>query len=115
MNGNPLYYWVMLVVSTVLVLPMVAALLTGKTPLRMRKRQAGMRLRAYGFLCWYALVPLNGVPRIAGASYETVMACTGVSFGFLVAAAVLLLLAERRDAARRASGGQAGTVEAREA
>jgi hypothetical protein len=47
---------------------------------------------------------LNGIPRVADASYETVMACMSVGFGFIAAAAVLFLLAERRDSGARAAG-----------
>jgi hypothetical protein len=76
----------------------------------MRKRQAGIRLRAYGVLCVYALMLLNGIPRIADASYETVMACVSVGFGFIAAAAVLFVLAERKDSVAQT----AGPVEPRE-
>ncbi|MFJ2717980.1 hypothetical protein [Streptomyces sp. NPDC087437] len=104
MNGNPLYHWIALAVSTALMLPTSVAMLAGWTPPWTRKRQAGMRLRAYGFLCCYALMPLNGIPRIADASYVTVMACMNVGFGFIAAAAVLFLLAERKDSRARAAG-----------
>ncbi|MFD4586194.1 hypothetical protein ACFWOY_20775 [Streptomyces sp. NPDC058423] len=110
MNGNPLYHWMALAVSTALMLPVPVAVLAGWPPPWMRKRQAGMRLRAYGFLCCYALMLLNGTPRIADASYETVMACMSVGFGFGIAAAVLFLLAERKDSVAQA----AGPVEPRE-
>ncbi|GAB2799229.1 hypothetical protein GCM10027073_33960 [Streptomyces chlorus] len=104
MNGNPLYHWIALAVSTALTLPLPVAILAGWTPPWMRKRQAGMRLRAYGLLCIYALMLVNGLPRIADASIETVMAFMNVGFGFIAAAAVLFLLAERRDSAARAVG-----------
>ncbi|MFJ8346120.1 hypothetical protein ACIQ9J_07080 [Streptomyces sp. NPDC094153] len=104
MNGNPLYHWVALAVSTALMLPVPVAMLAGWAPPWMRKRQAGMRLRAYGFLCFYALVLVNAIPRIADASYETVMACMNVGLGFIAAAAVLFLLAERKDSRAQAAG-----------
>lgn len=110
MNGNPLYHWIALAVFTVLTLPMSVAILAGWIPPWMRKRQAGMRLRAYGFLCIYAFVLVNGIPRIADASIETVMLCMNVSFGFMAAGAVLFLLAGRKDSSART----AGPVEARE-
>ncbi|WP_351237684.1 hypothetical protein [Streptomyces sp. NPDC002133] len=110
MNGNPLYHLIALAVSTALVLPVPVAMLAGWTPPWLRKRQAGMRLRAYGVLCIYALILVNSIPRIADASLETVMACMNVGLGFIAAAAVLFLLAERKD-----SGAQtAGPVEPRE-
>ncbi|MEV0982472.1 hypothetical protein [Streptomyces sp. NPDC049915] len=110
MNGNPLYHWIALAVSTALVLPVPVAILAGWTPPWMRKRQGGMRLRAYGLLCIYAFMLVNGIPRIADASFEAVMACMSVGFGFIAAAAVLFLLAARKD-----SGAQrAGAVEPRE-
>ncbi|MFJ5834147.1 hypothetical protein [Streptomyces sp. NPDC093089] len=109
-NGNPLYHWIALAVSTALMLPIPVAMLAGWTPPWMRKRQAGMRLHAYGILCIYALMLVNGVPRIADASFETVMAWMGVGFGFTAAAAVLFLLAAREDSGART----AGAVEPRE-
>ncbi|WP_157846356.1 hypothetical protein [Streptomyces anulatus] len=63
----------------------------------MRKRRAGMRLRAYGVLCVYAFLLVNSIPRIADASFDTVMACMNVGLGFIAAGVVLLLLAERKD------------------
>ncbi|MEV3958937.1 hypothetical protein [Streptomyces albogriseolus] len=100
-NGNPLYHWITLAVSTALMLPVPVAMLAGWTPPWMRKRQAGMRLRAYGILCIYALMLVNGIPRIADASFETVMICMEVGFGFTAAAVVLLLLAARKDSGAR--------------
>lgn len=104
MNGNPLYHWIALAVSTMLILPVPVAILAGWTPPWMRNQQAGMRLRAYGLLCIYALMLVNGIPRIADASIETVMACMNVGFGFTAAAAVLFLLSARRDSAARTAG-----------
>ncbi|MEU2622994.1 hypothetical protein ABZ642_33560 [Streptomyces sp. NPDC007157] len=103
-NGNPLYHWVALAVSTALMLPVPAAILAGWTPPWMRKRKAGIRLRAYGILCIYALMLFNGIPRIADASFETVMVCSSIGFGFAAAAAVLFLLSARKDSAARTAG-----------
>ncbi|WP_406385614.1 hypothetical protein [Streptomyces sp. NBC_01618] len=104
MNGNPLYHWIGLAVSTALMLPVPVAMLAGWTPPWMRKRQAGMRLRAYGFLCVYALTLINSIARIADASFETVRACMYVGFAFGAAGAVLFLLAERKDSRAQAAG-----------
>ncbi|MFG2294581.1 hypothetical protein [Streptomyces sp. NPDC048603] len=100
MNGNPMYHWMALAVSTAVMLPIPLAVLAGWTPPWMRKKRAGMRLRAYGVLCFYALMLANGVPRIADASTETVMFCMNVGFGFIAAAVLLFLLAERKDPQR---------------
>ncbi|MGI5144741.1 MULTISPECIES: hypothetical protein [unclassified Streptomyces] len=104
MNGNPLYHWIGLALATALMLPVPVAMLAGWTPPWMRKRQAGMRLRAYGFLCFYALTLVNSIPRIADASYETVMASMYAGFAFGAAGAVLFQLAERKDSRARAAG-----------
>ncbi|MEG3626363.1 hypothetical protein [Streptomyces poriticola] len=110
MNGNPLYHWTALAVATVLVVPVSAAVLAGWSPRWSRnRRQAGMRLRACGFLCCYALTLVNAVPRIADASYGTVMACTSVGFGFIGAAAALFMLAERKDSRAGSTAGLAAT------
>ncbi|MDF9816720.1 hypothetical protein [Streptomyces sp. SPB162] len=109
-NGNPLYHWIALAVYTGLLLPVAVAILAGWTPPWLRKRQAGLRFHAYGLLCVYAVMLLNGIPRIAGASSGTVLACMGVGIGLFAAAAVLFLLSERKD-----SGAQrTGAVEPRE-
>ncbi|MBX9393009.1 hypothetical protein K4749_05275 [Streptomyces sp. TRM72054] len=107
-NGNPLYHWTALAVSTALVLPVSVAILAGWTPPWMRKRQAGIRLRAYGLLCIYGLMLVNGIPRIADASIDTVMTCMYVGFGCIAGAAVMFLLAERKDSAARAAGPSTG-------
>ncbi|MFD9500028.1 hypothetical protein [Streptomyces sp. NPDC060035] len=104
MNGNPLYHWIALAVSAAFVLPVSVAMLAGWTPRWSRKRRAGMRLRAYGLLCGYALMLLNGIPRIADASYETVVVCMNVGFGFIAATAVLFMVAERKDSRAQATG-----------
>ncbi|WP_329614676.1 hypothetical protein OG244_17285 [Streptomyces brevispora] len=103
-NGNPLYHWIALAVSTALMLPVPVAILAGWTPPWMRERQAGMRLRAYGLLCIYALMLANSIPRIADASFETVMVCMNIGFGFIAAAAVLLLLSAHKDSGARTAG-----------
>ncbi|MEW1908147.1 hypothetical protein AB0442_06770 [Kitasatospora sp. NPDC085895] len=103
-NGDPLYHWTALAVSTALLLPIPVAVLAGWTPPWMRGRRAGMRLRAHGALCCYALAPLNGLPRIADASVGTVTACTAAGLGLIAAAVVLFLLAERKDANARSAG-----------
>lgn len=103
MNGNPLYHWIVLAVSTALLLPVPVAILAGWTPAWLRKRQSGLRLRAYGILCIYVLMLVHGIPRIADASFETVMVCMTVGFGFTAAAAVLFLLSARKDSGARAS------------
>ncbi|MEU6662128.1 hypothetical protein [Streptomyces sp. NPDC046821] len=103
-NGNPLYHWIALAVSTALLLPVPVAILAGWTPSWMRKRQAGMQLRAYGMLCMYALMLVNGIPRIVDVSFETVMVWMNVGFGFTAAAVVLFLLSARKDSAARTAG-----------
>lgn len=103
-NGNPLYHWIALAVSTALMVPLPVAILAGWIPPWLRERQAGMRLRAYGILCIYALMLVNGIPRVADASFETVMAWMYVGFGFTAAAAVLFLLSARKDSDARAAG-----------
>lgn len=100
-NGDLLYHWIGLAVSTVVMVPVPVAILAGWTPPWMRKRLAGMRLRAYGVLCIYAHVLVNSVPRIADASFETVMVCMNVGLGFTIACAVLFLLSADKDSGAR--------------
>ncbi|MGY3201342.1 hypothetical protein [Streptomyces sp. TE5632] len=103
-NGNPLYHWIGLAVSTVIMLPLSVAVLAGWTPPWMRERQAGMRLRAYGVLGVYACMLANGIPRIADASIDTVMTCMYVGMGFMAVAVVLFLLSARKDSVARRAG-----------
>ncbi|MFF7829922.1 MULTISPECIES: hypothetical protein [Streptomyces] len=104
MNGDPLYYWISVAVSTALLLPISTAILAGWTAPWLRKRQAGMRFRAYGALCCYALTLLNALPQATDASHNAVVACANVGFAFIATAAALFLLAKRKDkgAAREA-------------
>jgi hypothetical protein len=94
---GPTMHWVGLVGATLLILPVPVALLAGWTPLWLRNRQAGLRLRAYGILCYYALAPLNLIPRLARAPHEVIMACTGLGFAAIIGGVVLFLLAEREE------------------
>ncbi|MCX4776931.1 hypothetical protein [Streptomyces sp. NBC_01264] len=95
MNGNPLYHGIALAVGTLLVLPLALAVLGGWTPRGLRGRRLAVRPYAWAFLCLYAVMPLNAVPRMIDAPSGVVMACTGLGFGFVVAAAVCFLRAER--------------------
>ncbi|SDL02673.1 hypothetical protein [Streptomyces indicus] len=101
MNGDPLYHWTALGISTLLMLPMPVAMLAGWAPRWLRNRQAGMRLRAYGILCIYTQMLFYGIPRIADASFEAVMTCMNIGLGFLAIAAVLFLLSALKDASAR--------------
>ncbi|MFE7165966.1 hypothetical protein [Streptomyces sp. NPDC057616] len=104
MNGNPLYHWMGLAVATMGIAPLSVAMLAGWAPPGMRKRRAGLWLRACGFLCFYALTLLSAVPRIADASSATVIDCMRAGWVVIALAAVLFLLAERKDAHARAAG-----------
>lgn len=97
MNGNPLYHWIGLGIATALMVPMPAAMLLGWVPPWQKKYAAGVRLRACALLCMYGLVLANAIPRLADASYETVMACMNVGFAFIAATGVLFFLADRKD------------------
>ncbi|MDF9813018.1 hypothetical protein [Streptomyces sp. SPB162] len=110
LNGNPLYHWIALAVSTALMLPVPVGILAGWTPPWLRKQQAGLRLHAYGLLCVYAVMLVNGIPRIADASSGTVLACMSVGIGFFAAASVLFMLSARKDSRAQ----RTGAVEPRE-
>ncbi|WP_143568882.1 MULTISPECIES: hypothetical protein [Streptomyces] len=95
MNGNPLYHGIALAVGTLLVLPLPLAMLKGWTPRGLRGRRPAVRPYAAAFLCLYAVMPLNAVPRMIDAPSGAVTACTGLGFGFVAAAAMCFLRAER--------------------
>lgn len=98
MHGNPLYHWIPLGISTVLLLPLSLAVLRGWVPPWLRRHTGGLRLRAFGLLCLYAGTLANSVPRLANASYDTVLTGIAVGIGFFVLAGLFFVLAGRRDA-----------------
>ncbi len=100
MNGNPIYHLIALGVATVLMVPLPVAMLAGWTPPWLRGQRGGVRLQACGVLAIYAMVLANSLPRIADASFETVMLFTSIGLGFSVVAGVLLLLSALRNARR---------------
>ncbi|MCY0949075.1 hypothetical protein [Streptomyces sp. H27-S2] len=106
MNGNSLYHGIALAVGTLLVLPLALVVLNGWTPRGLRGRRLAVRPYAWAFLCLYAVMPLNAVPRMIDAPLGVVMACTGLGFGSVVVAAGCFLRAERasRCANSRAKG-----------
>ncbi|MEU2434325.1 hypothetical protein ABZ611_33410 [Streptomyces sp. NPDC007861] len=74
MNGNPVYHWIGLAIATAVMAPMPAAMRGWVPPWQRKKYAAGVRLRAWALLCLYGNILANGIPRLADASYETVMA-----------------------------------------
>ena len=56
------------------------------------RRTGGLRPRAYALLCLYGGMLANGVPRLANASYDVVMAAMLVGMGFYGLAAVLFVV-----------------------
>ncbi|MCC9706665.1 hypothetical protein E4N62_16135 [Streptomyces sp. MNU76] len=98
MHGNPLYHWIALAVASVLLLLPAIALLRGWVPPWMRRRHTGgLRPRAYALLCLYGGMLANGVPRLANASYDVVMAAMLAGLGFYGLAAVLFVLSAVKD------------------
>ncbi|MFJ5151602.1 hypothetical protein ACIQCF_08440 [Streptomyces sp. NPDC088353] len=84
MNGNPLYHWIAPAVSTAFMLPIPVARPAGWTPPWMRERQAGMRLRAYGFLCCYALMLATGTEKTVNGRQVQIRygTCGGSQYGW---------------------------------
>lgn len=98
MHGNPLYHWIGLAVASALMLLPAIALLRGWVPPWMRRRPTGgLRPRAYALLCLYGGMLANGVPRLANASYDVVMAAMLAGLGFYGLAAVLFLLSAVKE------------------
>ncbi|WP_371576007.1 hypothetical protein [Streptomyces sp. NBC_01314] len=97
MHGNPLYHWIALAISSVLILVPAIAILSGWVPPWMRRHTGGLRPRAYGLLCLYGGMLANGVPRLANASYDVVMVSAAFGIGSFVSAGVLFLLSALKD------------------
>ena len=96
MHGNPLYHWIALAVAGALMPAPAIALLRGWVP-RWMRRTGGLRPRAYALLCLYGGMLANGVPRLANASYDVVMAAMLVGLGFYALAAVLFVVSAVKD------------------
>lgn len=97
MHGSPLYHWIALAVASALMLTPAIALLRGWVPRWMRRRTGGLRPRAFALLCLYGGMLANGVPRLANASYDVVMAAMLVGMGFYGLAAVLFVVSAVKD------------------
>ncbi|MFJ9551302.1 hypothetical protein [Streptomyces erythrochromogenes] len=92
MNGNPAYHAIALAVATLLLLPFPVAIFAGWTPPKLPSRAAALPY-AWAMLCFYALAPINAVPRMLDASADVVMACTAAGIVPTAAAFVLLVRA----------------------
>ncbi|WP_030771870.1 MULTISPECIES: hypothetical protein [unclassified Streptomyces] len=87
--------WAGLAVFSLTMLPAGVALMTDRVPRRLRPRLAPVRLRGAAVLLIYLVAPVNAVPRLAGASPDTTLACTAAGGVFVVVGALLLGLAAR--------------------
>lgn len=101
MHGNPLYHWIALAVSSVLLLPLAIAMLSGWVPPWMRERSGGLRLRAYGLLSLYGAALANGLPRLVNASHDTITSGLAFGIGFSALAGLLFVLAGGGDSRAR--------------
>ncbi|WP_328297325.1 MULTISPECIES: hypothetical protein [unclassified Streptomyces] len=96
MNESPVYQALALVAATLLLLPFPVAIFSGWVPPRLGDRSVALPY-AWATLCVYALVPLNAVPRLLGASAAVVTLCTGAG-PLLSLAAVTCLVRSYRSA-----------------
>jgi anti-sigma factor RsiW len=109
MNGNPAIHAAFLGAATLLVVPSGAAMLCGRAPRWVRKRISAPMLRARGvmLLLIYVGALLNGLPRMAGASQDAVLAATiaGGVVSFLGAVVVIFVdIREHRHVPGRPRG-----------
>ena len=90
------WQWIGLIAFSLTLLPVAVAMITDRVPRRLRGRLTPVRPRGWGFLLIYATAPVNTVPRLAGASPDTTLACTAVGGGLAVAGCLVLGVATRR-------------------
>ncbi|MGI5447914.1 hypothetical protein ACQEVM_19555 [Streptomyces sp. CA-243310] len=95
MNGNPTYHAVALGIATLVCLPLVVAVLRGRRVPWVRRRALAPRPYAWGVLCFYAVAPVNALPRILDAPQDLVLACTAAGVVCVMAGAAFMLRAER--------------------
>lgn len=95
MNGNPAYHVIALGIATLVCLPVALAVLRGRRMPWLRRRTVAPRPYAWGVLCFYAVAPVNAVPRILDAPQDLVLACTAAGVVCVMAGAAFMLRAER--------------------
>ncbi|MFD0123982.1 hypothetical protein [Streptomyces virginiae] len=94
------WQWIGLVVFSLTLLPLAVVMIVDRVPRLLRGGRASVRLRGWGFLLIYATAPVNAVPRLAGASPDTTLACTAAGGCLAVAGCLVLGLAALRGARR---------------
>ncbi|MFJ3921754.1 hypothetical protein [Streptomyces sp. NPDC090022] len=90
------WHWTALILFSVTLLPAGLAMVADRVPRRLRARLAPVRARGAAFLLIYATAPVNAVPRLAGASPDTTLACTAAGGALAVAGALVLGVATWR-------------------
>ncbi|MFI5980564.1 hypothetical protein ACIBEA_06785 [Streptomyces sp. NPDC051555] len=90
MNGNPAFHALAMLAATLFLLPLPIAIFVGWTPPRLPDRATALPY-AWAFLCLYALVFLNALPRMLDASATVVTLCTGAGPLFSLAAVACLV------------------------
>ncbi|MFJ6935488.1 hypothetical protein [Streptomyces sp. NPDC101132] len=84
------WQWTGLIVFSLTLLPAGLAMVADRVPYRLRARLAPVRARGAALLLIYATVPVNAVPRLAGASPDTTLVCTAAGGALAVAGALVL-------------------------
>ena len=90
------WHWIGLVFFSLTLLPAGLALLSGRTPHRLRHRLAPMRPRGLALLALYAVAPLNTVPRLAEAPPVITLVATATAGLVAAAGCTYAALAPRR-------------------
>lgn len=96
-----LWQWIGLAVFSVTLLPAGVALLTGRVPQRLRPRLDPMRPRGLALLAFYAVAPLNAIPRLAGPSPGLTLAATGLAMVVTLAGCIVVMVATQPTRATR--------------
>lgn len=91
-----IWQWTGLAFFSLTLLPVGVALLTGHMPRRLRGRPAPMRTRGVTLLALYTAVPLNAIPRLAGAPEAITLAATAVAGLLAVAGCLWAAVATQR-------------------
>ncbi|MGG7569261.1 hypothetical protein [Streptomyces sirii] len=93
------WQWIGLVLFSLTLMPTGLAMVTGRIPGRLRPRLAPVRPCGWAVLALYAAVPLNAIPRLAGASRAVTVAAIATAGVVAATGCVVVAIAAHRTAA----------------
>ncbi|WP_330297617.1 hypothetical protein [Streptomyces sp. NBC_00503] len=102
------WQWIGLMAFSLTLLPAGLAMAADLVPERLRSRLTPVRPRGWALLLIYTTAPVNALPRLAGASPETTLACTAAGGALAVTGCLLLGFATYAHQRRTVAAPQEG-------